>query len=1213
MPDRGQIEKAIMALEAQRPTLGDAVVDLAVAPLRQQLAALHTNPPEQQRKFIAVLFANIVLQIQTGGDGQEENEETVELVRKLWDRLDPIIEAHGGQIDKHMGSAVMALWGSDVASENDPEQAVRAALTMQAELSGLGAASRDEFASLGELQIQAGIHYGLAVLGEVSSTGEKTAIGDTVNTASRIQNAAATGEILVSNDIYRHVTGLFDVQALAPLLVKGKSEPLRLFRILKPRIQTFRSSGRGIEGVETRMIGRQNELEELQELLRSAVQTHTTRTALILGEAGVGKSRLLLEFNQWAEHEMPRITILRGRAAPHSSHLPYALLRSLFGNYFEIRDDDPSSAVLAKLESGIQSLTGPGQQNITPSELRRRAHFLGALAGYAVSDSPFLAAVRSDPRQLYDRALNDLAHLFLAATRYAPVLILLEDLHWADSQSLDAFRSILRKQPTLPMILVGTARPLLYERYPAWDSTTPDQTRLVLRRLTADQSLYLLQEILQKVEYVPPELFGLVIPRAEGNPFYIEEFIKMLIDDGIIRTTERDWQVDVSRLTELHVPSTLMGILQARLDGLDPHEKAIIQRASVIGRTFWENALTFLSTDQHGDRTLPNMSETTIALQHLKERDMIYQRIHSAFADTDEYNFKHILLRDVAYESVLKRDRRIYHARVAHWLVEVTHQNDRSDEYAALISEHFELAGEPEQAAHWYEQAYKQAIARFANDEAASFLKKAADLLPESRLADRYRLLNALEAILDLEGDRTSQAETLVSLENLLSTWFEKDPTAAGVERSALALHQAEYAESIGEYRQAAVYSQQAINLAGQLGQTEIQSAAYLVLGQTLINQTEFQAARSAYHKAIELARQAGRGDLEASSLRSLGRIASDQAEFSLASSYYQAALEMFRKTGNRRGEADALASLGAAALDSSDYPTALAFFEQSLHIKREIGDRRGEGRSLGNMGFIASDQGNYARSRAYFEQAKQIFHEVGDLQAESVALINLGSDALAQGNYTAARDNQLRAIEIQEKIGHRQGLCISLDNLSLITYHLNDYEGALIYCDRTQQLAEELGLRRMLGYSFHHRGHNLRALGRLPEACDCYAKAREVRLAIGERTMAVESSAGLAAVAWERGEKEAARAEVEAILDHLQTDGFTGMVEPFWVYWVCFEVLQDSAPQRANALLLEAYTALQERASKIGDETLRQSYLSNVFAHRQIVHAFHVKARAQG
>ncbi len=1201
MPDREIIEKAIEALEAQRPILGDTVIDLAIAPLRQQLADLRPQIPEQQRKYVAVLFANIVLQLAPSGESEEESEEMVELVKKLWDRLDPIIEAHGGEIDKHLGSAVMALWGGEVASEIDPERAVRAALAMQTELKNLGA---EEFSSLGDLQFQAGVHYGLAVLGEVGATGEKTAIGDTINTASRIQNAAATGEILISNDVYRHVAGIFDAQALAPLAVKGKAEPLRLYKVLQVRQQGFRSSGRGIEGVDTRMVGRENELEQLQQAVKTATQSYTTQAVLILGEAGVGKSRLLYEFQHWVEQAVPRMVCIKGRSAPHSHHLPYALLRNLFAIYFEIRDDDPPSAVLAKMESGIAGMLGSARTHLLPGELRRRAHFLGALLGYAVSDSPYLESVRSDPRQLYDRALNDLARLFVAATRQRPVLVLLEDIHWADNQSLDALQAILHKHPNLPLVLVGTARPSLYERYPNWDASVPQQVRIVLRRLTADQSLYLLQEILQKVETLPTEIYGLVIPRAEGNPFYIEEFVKMLIDDGIIDTSERAWKVDASRLADLHVPSTLMGVLQARLDGLAGQEKILIQRASVVGRTFWGSALSFLGADAPVDRQAPASAATSLTLQRLQERELIYQRIKSVFADTNEYIFKHALLRDVAYESVLKRDRRVYHARTARWLAEVTRQNSRSDEYAALIAEHFEQAGEPEQAAAWYEQAYQHAMARYANAEAAGFLRKAAGLLPPTQFEARYRLLYDLAGLLHLEGQRSAQAEVLGSLQNLLDEWQRLEPRAAS-RLSGLRLRQADHAEAVGDYNQARELAHQAIELAHQAGQPENQASGYLMLGQSFINQTEYAQAHEAYCSALDLARQTGRGDLEAAALRSLGRIASDQAEYTQAASYYQQALEMFRRTGDRRGESDALSSLGIAAVDNSDYPAALAFYEQSLYLKREIGDRRGEGRVLGNMGFIASDLGNYARSRAYFEQAKQIFYEVGDRQAESTSLINLGSDTLAQGDYPAAQNYQLQAIAIQEKIGHRQGLCISLDNLSLITYHLHDYPAALGYCDRSQRLAEELGLRRMLGYSFHHRGHILLALGQIDAAAEAYRQAAEVRLAIGERTMAMESTAGLAAVALARGEPGPALAQVETVLAHVQANGFAGMIEPFWMYWTCYRTLCANQDRRAAAVLAQAHAAMLERANKIGDEKLRQSYLNNVEVHRQIQQAF--------
>jgi class 3 adenylate cyclase len=295
MTEMEQLEHAMAALEAQRSTLGDGVVDAALAPMRDKLAALKAQQPstEQHRKQVTVLFADV-----SGFTAMSETmdaEDVTGVMNALWQRLDAAIASCGGAIDKHMGDAVMALWGVQTAHESDPEQAIRAALAMQAAL----AAFRDERGV--RLAMRIGLNTGPVLLGEVGSTHEFTAMGDTVNLASRLEHAAPVGGVLISHDTYRHVRGLFDVQALEPITVKGKAEPVRVYVVQSAKPRAFRLGTRGVEGVETRMIGREAELKRLQDAVHAILQDREMQAVTIVGEAGLGKSRLLYEFQSWLE------------------------------------------------------------------------------------------------------------------------------------------------------------------------------------------------------------------------------------------------------------------------------------------------------------------------------------------------------------------------------------------------------------------------------------------------------------------------------------------------------------------------------------------------------------------------------------------------------------------------------------------------------------------------------------------------------------------------------------------------------------------------------------------------------------------------------------------------------------------------------------------------------------------------------------------------
>jgi len=558
MTEREQLEQAIAALEAQRAVLGDAVVNAALAPMREKLAALQaqSQPREaQQRKQVTVLFADV-----SGFTALSETmdaEEVSGLMNTLWSRLDGAIVAHSGWIDKHIGDAVMALFGAPVAREDDPERAIRAALAMQAEIKNwkieMGEPSPGNLPPAFNLQMRIGINTGPVLLGSVGTTGEYTAMGDTVNLASRLEHAAPVGGILISHDTYRHVRGLFDVLPLDPINVKGKTEAISVYviRAVKPR--TFRVTTRGVEGIETRTIGREAELAKMQSALETAVTDRQTQLVSIVAEAGTGKSRLLYEFSKWMEIQPQRLLLFKGRATQEMINLPYSLIRDVLASRFEIQDSDRAAVAREKLERGLTEFAEGD-----PDEAEVRAHFIGHLIGFDFSASPHLTGILSDARQIHDRAFHYTADFFANAMREQAAVILLEDIHWADDGSLDLLEHLIREHPEAPLFIVGLTRPTLFERRPQWGAGPTTHLRINLQPLSEQSCRHLVAEILRKVPEIPESLLALIITRAEGSPFYIEELIKVLIDDGVIITGDETWRVEAERLAEVRVPTLLL-------------------------------------------------------------------------------------------------------------------------------------------------------------------------------------------------------------------------------------------------------------------------------------------------------------------------------------------------------------------------------------------------------------------------------------------------------------------------------------------------------------------------------------------------------------------------------------------------------------------------------------------------------------------------------
>jgi class 3 adenylate cyclase/tetratricopeptide (TPR) repeat protein len=931
----------MVALEAQRAVLGDAAVDTAVAALCEKLAAL--EPPsaaEQKRKQVTVLFADV-----SGFTAMSETmdaEEVSDLMNALWNGIDAAIVAHGGMIDKHIGDAVMALWGAQTTREDDPESAIRAALAMQSEL----AAFREEHDA--QLGMRIGINTGPVLLGGVGTTGEFSAIGDTVNLASRLEHAAPVGGVLISHDTYRHVRGVFDVSPQVPLQVKGKAQPVLTYVVGRAKPRAFRMATRGVAGIETRMVGRDVELLALQNALRDAIEEAETHVVTVVGDAGVGKSRLLYEFENWVELLPDEITYFRGRATPETQAIAYGLLHNMLAHRFDIRESDDATTVLEKARAGMAGILGAD-----------RADLVGHLVGFDCSASPAVQALLGNPS--FGRlATADLTH-YLRALVSEPTVIFLEDIHWADDSSLEFLNHLLEAISSARLLVACLTRPTLFERRPNWGAGWDAHTRLDLKPLSRGDSRALVDEILQKVENIPEELCDLVVEGAEGNPFYVEELIKMLAEDGVILRGEERWWVELDRLGQVRVPSTLTGVLQARLDSLPPAEKALLQRASVVGRLFWGAALAELEADET-DRL--GESQIALLLNDVRGRELVFRRERSAFEGTDEYIFKHAVLRDVTYETVLLKLRRVYHAQVADWLA--ANAGERAGEYMSLMAGHYELAGEPAKA--------------------ADCLKRSGEAL--------YQVSAYRDAIPAFERALALTPPTSPS---------EAEGTEGGAERAALLVKMGDAHWRLADYPAAGENYEEALALARSAGDPGTEVGALRGLARAAREQGRFEEAEPYLEQGLALAREIRDRMGVAHTLYELSWLAYRRGNVKKMEGYAKDSLVICRELGDRQGIADALNSLGSAASLRRETELAKRYMKESLALCREIGDRRGASARLHNLGEQARHQEKYEEAVRYYQECQALCREIGDRLVLADSLAGLGFAHIGLGEYEAA------------------------------------------------------------------------------------------------------------------------------------------------------------------------------------------------------------------
>ena len=1023
--DSEQLRAAMAAIEAQRPILGDAVVEPALRAMRGQLAALEApTPAEQQRKQATVLFADVV-GFTTLSETMDA-EEVTDIINALWSRLDGIVTGYGGRIDKHIGDAVMALWGVESAREDDPERAIRAALAMQAEVNAFSATvlSRHRLPVDTSLELRVGINTGPVLLGQVGLTREYTAMGDTVNLANRLEHAAPLGGVLVAHSTYRHIRGVFEVRPLGPLQIRGRHEPVAAYVILHAKPRAFRLATRGIEGVETRMVGRDAELAALQSAFQEVVTTAETRVVAIIGEAGVGKSRLLYEFDNWVELRPERVRYFKGRATPVLQGVPFSLWRDLFAFRFDILDSDSPTVALNKFRIGFAGQPRPvgAAEAAAWDAAANQGDIVGNWLGFDFSSSPAVARLAGSP----DFAALAQAYFIrfirgLAAER--GMAILLEDIHWADESSLDLLGNLVSAtagdDAPAHLLIVCLARPSLFERRPDWGADLPGFRAIRLGPLDSAASRDLVDEILQRADDVPDALRELVVDGAEGNPFYIEELVKMLIEQGVIErgggtgdqaSGEEDnspalvlprspalptdpWRVRAERLEGLKVPETLTGLLQARLDSLPRPEREVLQRAAVVGRTFWDDAVSALDSiveepdgRHNGHNTLQSQ------LDSLARRELIVRRDRSAFVGTAEYTFRHNLLREVTYETVLLRSRRQHHARVARWLE--LNAGARLSEYLGLIAEHYVQAGANGRAAAYLERAGDGAQRSGAYQSARASFERALALyqdepLPPDEAVSSLRL--KLGAVCWNLGDFPAAERAL---------FYARDYArrAGDGPAQAMALYWlSRVAISRGDYAHARMLLAYSLPLARAADAGTLAQVLYGV-ADVAWKVGDLETLNSYITESLTLARALDNTTLELMALNRLGTMAYLQGDLATARSFYLTCLDLSRATGNLEREATALMNLGALAHRAGDPEEGLGYYREALGHYRELGRSEQVVMALGNLAEAGVDRGDAAGALADLREGLGLAWRLGLLPRVTVMLFVYGRLLASEG-----------------------------------------------------------------------------------------------------------------------------------------------------------------------------------------------------------------------
>jgi class 3 adenylate cyclase/tetratricopeptide (TPR) repeat protein len=850
-----------------------------------------------------VLFVDLV--DSTGIVSATDPEIVRRRVSRFFDEASRCVERYGGIVEKFAGDAVMAAFGIPRAHEDDAERALRAALAIRDAVSELG------------LDARLGVEAGEVVFDEAEST---FATGEAVNLAARLEQAAAPGDILVGPSARRLAASTIELEPVGPVELRGREEPLEVWRAVAAR-----DGGRPLSSLSAPLIGRDAELDLLQNTYERAVRSRKAHLFTIYGEPGVGKTRLARDFVE----SLDGATVLVGRSLPYGEGITYWPLAEMVKAAAGISDDDPVEEAHEKL--------------LVCCEDEAVADLLALAAGV-------LAAVEEErSQQEIAWAAREWAEQL---ARAQPLVLAFEDIHWAEEPLLELIEHLTSWVRDAPLLILCLARTELLDVHPGWGGGHVRATAIELEPLTRSDAELLADALLSGTP-LENECRDEVLQVAEGNPLYVEETIRMLAEgdgDGRVR-----------------IPNTLQALIAARIDRLETAEKTVLQRAAVIGRTFWFGALSHLS---------PDLAELEGLVHNLVLREFLQPESRSTISGERAYRFKHVLIREVAYAGLSKSARAEQHQRFADWLHERA-----ADELLEIRASHLDRAATllaeldgsvpPElarEAAEALSAAGKRVLAREANRAARKLLLRAVELEPTLdrrykaalaawRLGDLPAVAAEMEAIRDeaaAAGARSVHGRALTALSDVTLLRDADLPRARELADEALAVLEdddvrgrfdaliirASIGRWIGDLTEHERFAREALELVQLTGDKHLESAAVQTLARNYLTRLELDRAEPFVARACELAEESGSIVARAHGLATRGEFETLREDVEAAAAAIDEARSLFEEVGDAWALARALNGLAWVAVDRDDLGAAEKHFREAIRILKPLEDR---------------------------------------------------------------------------------------------------------------------------------------------------------------------------------------------------------------------------------------------------------------------------------
>jgi class 3 adenylate cyclase/predicted ATPase len=1103
-----ELRAAIAAQEAMRPTLGDATVELSLKPLRrllesllvqqsdsvggdresrdQLLSELQSYIPKQladkirasghvagERRQVTVVFADI-----SGFTALSERLDAEEVASVVNDCMKELVDAvyqYEGMVDKFIGDCIMAVFGAPIALEDDAERALRASLAMRKRLEAFNRRWIDKLKE--PLSLHIGINSGTVIAGNVGNDLRMsyTVMGDTVNVASRLESAATQGQIFVSQSTHRLTSGAFQFRPLDPISVKGKRELLTVYELIDAKIQPDKI--RGVEGLVSPLVGREWESKVIRKAVAATKLGHSA-IVLVYGDAGVGKSRLLTEV-QGCESE--GVTWLEGRCFASTQTLSYApildLIRRRSGITNEQTIEEQQSALRRHVAADF-----PAEPEVYS--------ILAQLLALPLSDADTELIKALKGEEFRARFFSIIEQRLLALSEKQPVVLLIEDLHWADQSTIDLLAYVLPLVKRTRFTFIGVSR-LRHEPENLWNKLDPVLEELrehlvevPLKSLSAEASRTLVKELLGGAD-LPESLAAEILDKSEGNPFFLEEVLRSLIESGGLVLEGEKWTV-TPLIGKSRVPDTLQGVLLSRLDRLSEELKQLVQKAAVIGRVFLYRILEKVA----GPNTaLDNQ------LANLETSDLVHERCR---LPEIEYIFKHALTQEVAYQTLLAPARKALHQEVGAALESVF--GDRLKEFAGVLAYHYFSAESWEKALQYASQSARAASRVEAYPETRGHCRRALECLRHLEETRGHH-----EQRVDLTIQLVDASFTAESPEKLLASLAEAETIAKSMEDSVrlvrVQLRTGRVHYNWGRLREAIGYFQRVLAVAPDLRDPELMALPRSIIGQALSVQGHFKKALEFLDEAIPLLEAAKEQHemLMAYSYRGTARTC--LGRYAAGMSDINGALEIARASRDQNAIALGYTALSFSQLVAGEYTEGIASAYKAFEVGESDPFFRYLSNSLLAWGTLRLGQPNeslpyWATAR---ENAKSLggrlvlgeffaaieaetLLELGDLGAalqkaeealalsqaaesivgEAVAECVIGRAlAATKSRFDEAQAHLARGAEILEAIGARYELARAVLAEGEVLLACNDRGGAAAKLEKAATIAHECQLER--------------------------------------------------------------------------------------------------------------------------------------------------------